>query len=80
MLLIAQIGITVFGCTAFLLVTQDARRYQVAGVICGLASNPCWWMMVIATEQWLTVPVHLVYTYAWLSKAHRLWKARPLCD
>ena len=73
-LTIAQIGMSVFGCLGFLLVTREERRAQVAGVVCGLLSNPFWWIMVVATEQWITVPLHLAYTYGWYSKAFRLWK------
>ena len=74
-LTIAQIGISAFGCLGFLLVTQEERKYQAAGVVCGLLSNPFWWIMVIATEQWITVPLHLAYTYGWLSKAWRLYSS-----
>ncbi len=76
MLTVAQLGISVFGCAAFLLVTRDGRRAQVAGVLLGLCSNPFWWLMVVATEQWLSVPLHLLYTYGWFSKARRLWVSR----
>jgi hypothetical protein len=76
MLFWAQIGISVFGCAAFLMVTRETRRLQIAGTICGLLSNPFWWMMVIATEQWVTIPLHLAYTYGWWSKAYRLWSSR----
>ena len=62
MLFVAQIGMSVFGCTAFLLVTRESRRLQVYGTICGLIANPFWWMMVVATEQWITIPLHLAYT------------------
>lgn len=76
MLLFAQIGISVFGVAAFLLVTRDARRLQVAGVVCGLLANPFWWAMVVATEQWITIPLHAAYTYGWISKAFRLYQQR----
>ena len=76
MLFYAQLGISVFGVLAFLLVTREERRYQILGTVFGLISNPFWWMMVIATEQWLTVPVHLAYTYGWVSKAYRLYQQR----
>ena len=76
LLTIAQIGISVFGAAAFLLVTRETRNAQIAGVVCGLVSNPFWWLMVVATEQWVTVPVHCFYTYGWVSKACRLWAAR----
>lgn len=76
MLTIAQCGISVFGVVAFLLVTRDNRRDQAIGVICGLISNPFWWMMVIATHQWIAIPVHVAYTYGWYAKAYRLWKTK----
>ena len=73
MLFWAQMGMSVFGCAAFLLVLREEDKYQKLGVIFGLISNPFWWMMVIATEQWLTVPLHIAYTYGWYAKAYRLW-------
>lgn len=76
MLTAAQIGVSMFGCAAFLLVTREGRRCQIYGVACGLASNPCWWWTIVAAEQWMIIPVHLAYTYGWLSKAWRLWSDR----
>lgn len=76
MLTIAQLGISVFGVAAFLLVTRESRRLQIYGTIFGLISNPFWWLMVITTEQWLTIPVHAAYTYGWISKAIRLYNNR----
>ena len=70
---IAQIGISLFGCTAFLLVTRETEKLQKAGVIFGLISNPFWWMMVFSTGQYISIPVHLLYTYGWLRKAYVLW-------
>lgn len=74
MLLIAQVGVSVFGCAAFVLVTQDGDKAQRIGTALGLASVPFWWLTAIADEQWLTLPAHLVYSYGWLSKACRLWR------
>ena len=70
---ISQMGITLFGVTAFLLVTREEIKYQKLGVIGGLLSNPFWWMMVVATEQWITITVHALYTYGWLRKGYVLW-------
>lgn len=75
---ISQIGISLFGSAAFLLVTREETRLQKFGVALGLVSNPFWWMMVIATSQWLTLPVHVLYTYGWLRKAYVLWIRRPI--
>lgn len=70
---ISQIGIGIFGSAAFLLVTREEAGAQKAGVILGLVSNPFWWLMVVATSQWITIPVHALYTYGWLRKAYVLW-------
>ena len=70
---IYQIGISLFGATAFLLVTREEIKFQKLGVFFGLLSNPFWWIMVFSTEQYITIPVHLLYTYAWIRKAYVLW-------
>jgi hypothetical protein len=70
---ISQIGISLFGSAAFLAVTREETHWQKVGVTLGLLSNPFWWMMVIATAQWITLPVHALYTYGWLRKAYVLW-------
>jgi hypothetical protein len=59
-----------------MLVTSEQRNRQVAGTVFGIISNPFWWMMMVATEQWLTIPVHAVYTYGWVRLAYRLWRTR----
>lgn len=73
LLSIAQIGISLFGSAAFLLVTREEERYQRWGVALGLLSNPFWWLMVFSTHQYITIPVHLLYTYGWLRKLWVLW-------
>ena len=73
---ISQLGISIFGSAAFLLVTREEAKAQKAGVVLGLVSNPFWWLMVVATSQWITIPVHALYTYGWLRKAHVLWWRR----
>lgn len=74
LLTVAQIGISLFGCVAFLLVTREERRLQKWGVAFGLLSNPFWWLMVITTAQWISIPMHVLYTYGWLRKAWTLWR------
>lgn len=73
-LFIAQMGISIFGSLGFLLVLSESHWKQRWGVICGVISNPFWWTMIIVTEQWYTIPVHLLYTYGWFSKAWRLFR------
>lgn len=76
---IAQLGISLFGSVAFLLVTRETERCQKLGVVFGFLSNPFWWIMVVATRQWVTIPVHLLYTYGWIRKAYVLWFKAPTC-
>lgn len=71
---VAQIGISLFGSAAFLLVTREEERYQRWGVVLGLLSNPFWWIMVFTTGQYITIPVHLLYTYGWLRKLLVLYR------
>ena len=71
--ILSQIGIGVFGSTAFLLVTSESKFKQKLGVFFGLCSNPFWWMMVFINEQYWTIPVHALYTFGWLKKAYYLW-------
>ena len=76
MFIFLQLGISVFGALSFILVTQEGRRAQELGVIYGLIAIPFWYGAAIYTEQWLTVPMHMLYTYGWVSKAVRLYHKR----
>tara|TARA_Y100000361_G_scaffold150813_1_gene167087 strand:- start:1140 stop:1376 length:237 start_codon:yes stop_codon:yes gene_type:complete len=71
--IISQIGIGVFGSTAFLLVTAERKKLQKLGVFFGLCSNPFWWMMVFVHDQYYTIPIHALYTFGWLKKAYHLF-------
>jgi hypothetical protein len=74
MLTLSQWAISVFGVASFLLILREERRHQIAGTICGLLSNPFWWIVLISTEQWGTLPVHACYTAGWIWKAWQLRK------
>jgi hypothetical protein len=50
MLTLSQWAISVFGVASFLLILREERRHQIAGTICGLLSNPFWWIVLISTE------------------------------
>ncbi len=72
-LVLSNLGISLFGCPAFILVIRDSLKLQKLGVFLGLCSNPFWWWMIIITDQWFTLPIHLMYTLGWFDKAYRLW-------
>jgi hypothetical protein len=73
---ISQLGISIFGASAFLCVTREERKFQIIGCTLGILSNPFWWLMVYITAQWITIPVHLLYTYGWIRKIIYLWRTR----
>ena len=70
---IAQLGIAIFGSISFLLILCEGKTQQKWGTALGLFSCPFWWTMAIVTNQWMTYPVHLLYTLGWLWKAYKLW-------
>jgi len=70
---IAQTGIAIFGSLSFLFILSDDKWNQKIGTVLGLVACPFWWAMAIATEQWITLPVHTLYTCGWLYKSYQLW-------
>ena len=61
-----QIGITILGGTAvYLLNSSDAKRRRL-GSICGLCSQPLWFITTISHEQWGLVALCSWYTYAYI--------------
>jgi len=72
MLDVAQIGISVFGCTSFLLVLSENRKRQKIGAMLGLFSGLFWYTMMVCTGTYLMLPVHLMYTFGWAKKLFEL--------
>ena len=70
---ISQIGITIFAPASFLLVTREEEQLQKVGAVLGCIGIPFWFMMVFYTEQWITIPVHILYTYGWIRKCYVLF-------
>lgn len=59
---IAEVGITVFGLAAIILVSVKSRW----GFVCGLASQPFWFVMLYTDEKWLVLGLSCVYTVSWI--------------
>lgn len=74
---LAQIGITLFGGTAIYLVGRRTRAMRRWGFVCGLISQPCWYLTMAANEQWLMLPVFAFYTYSWISGFINHWLRAP---
>lgn len=63
---ITQIIITVFGGTAFWLVMSPNRRTRRIGVVLGLINQPAWYVQGVLHEQWIMMPIYLLYTAGWI--------------
>lgn len=74
----AQVMISVFSSVGFVLVVRESRRLQTIGAVCGCIGVPFWWVTIIHTEMWYTLPIHTLYTWAWGDKLWRLLKTKPI--
>jgi len=72
--ILAQIGVGLLAPLAFFLVLRTSVKAQAYGVVVGWLSQPCWYATVYFTDQWLTLPVHMFYTYVWVDKTCRMFK------
>lgn len=58
---IAQIGVTVFGVTAIILVSRNNRW----GFVIGLISQPFWLLTSLLNKQWGVFILTLFYVFSW---------------
>jgi nicotinamide riboside transporter PnuC len=59
---IAQIGLTIFGVTAIILVAKKNKW----GFVFGLLSQPFWFITSFVNKQWGVFFVSIIYTFSWL--------------
>lgn len=59
--LIAQIGITIFGVIAILLVARKNKW----GFVFGLASQPFWFITAVVNKQWGIFFLNIIYLFSW---------------
>ncbi len=59
--LIAQIGITVFGVSAIILVARKNKW----GFVLGLASEPFWIITSYLNKQWGVLILSVIYVFSW---------------
>jgi len=71
-----QFGITLFGGTAIFLVGRKTRRVRRWGFVCGLLSQPCWYVQLALHSQWGMMPVYLFYTFSWIAGFWTHWIAK----
>lgn len=58
---VAQIGITIFGLSAIILVARKNKW----GFVFGLASQPFWLITSYVNRQWGVLFVSVIYTFTW---------------
>lgn len=73
---LSQILITLFGGAALWLMNGRSERSRRAGVVCGLCSQPWWYVQLVTHGQWLMLPVFLLYTASWLRGLWNFWLRR----
>jgi len=59
--LISQVGITIFGIMAIILVAKKNKW----GFVFGLISQPFWFMTAYLNKQWGVLFLSVVYTFSW---------------
>ena len=64
--IIAQIGITVFGLTAIILVARKNKW----GFIFGILSVPFWFITSISNGQWGVTLLNVAYAITWIYGAY----------
>lgn len=60
--ILAQIGITVFGVTAVILIAKKNKW----GFVLGLLSQPFYFITSIINRQWGIFFLSIIYTFTWL--------------
>jgi len=59
--IIAQIGITIFGVSAIILVARKNKW----GFVLGLASEPFWIITAYLNKQWGVLLLSAIYVFSW---------------
>jgi nicotinamide riboside transporter PnuC len=60
--LVAQVGITLFGVSAIILVARKNKW----GFVLGLLSCPFWFITSYVNKQWGVFSLNIVYTCTWI--------------
>ena len=60
--LVAQIGITIFGVSAIILVAKKNKW----GFVLGIISCPFWFVTAYANKQWGVFFLNIIYTGTWI--------------
>lgn len=64
---IAQIGISIFGVSAIILVARKNKW----GFVLGLLSCPFWFITSYINKQWGVLFLNIIYTATWIYGTHK---------
>jgi nicotinamide riboside transporter PnuC len=70
---VSQIGITLFGATAIIMVARKNRW----GFVIGLAAQPFWFATAIINKQWGVVALNFVYVGTWSYGVYEWFFRKP---
>jgi len=71
--LIAQAGVTIFGVTAIYLVGLKDKKKARWGYLVGIFSQPFWAYTFISHDQWIMLPLCLLYGGSWIIGLRNNW-------
>jgi len=69
---IAQIGVTIFGVIAIILVSRKNRW----GFVFGLLSQPFWFITSYCNKQWGVFFLTVIYTFSWIYGIYEWFKKK----
>jgi len=70
---ISQIGISIFGVLAIILVSRKNKW----GFVCGLASQPFWYITAYLNHQWGIMFLNVIYTGSWIYGIYQWFYKKP---
>lgn len=70
---LSQLIIGVFGSISFALAFCDSIKRQKIGVVMAVLIIPFWYITIIVTQQWFTLPLHISQSCVWLYKFYKLF-------
>ncbi|MFA5187938.1 MAG: nicotinamide mononucleotide transporter [Patescibacteria group bacterium] len=70
---ISQIAICIFGILAIILISRKNKW----GFVCGLASQPFWYITTYHNHQWGIMLMNVVYTGSWIYGIYQWFYKKP---
>lgn len=72
--IISQALVSILGCGTVYLLGCKSHSLRRWGYVCGVASEPFWLYTLIYNQQWMILPLTVVYITGWLRGLKNNWK------